>query len=229
MKLRLLSLAAAALTAFAVHAGGNVLDNPDNHSYFGVRIAWDYTMPSTWHGDYNDFSVSMFKPGSGISAGVAYHQPIVANLFFEPQLSVFYNTYVCDELYISSAPGNILAKNPTAATSGFRLPLQLGYRFDLFDDLSISVLTGPEFAYCFGGKLRLPSELKSMPDYKEMSAVFGKDGFSNRFNVAWTAGAGFYMGHWYVNVVGSFGLNNRCTSEASFKEYRVTVGAGYNF
>ncbi len=216
------------MTAFAVSAGSVVLDNPDNHSYFGVRIAWDYTMHSTWHGDYNDFSISMFKPGSGVSAGVAYHRPIVANFFFEPQLSLFYNTYVFDDLHITEGMA-VKASNPTVATAGFRLPLQLGYRFDIFRDLSIGVLTGPELSYCFAGKVRLPKSLKQDPDYKAISAVFGKDGFSNRFNIAWTAGAGFYMGQWQVNICGSFGLNNRCTTEASFKEYRVTVSAGYNF
>lgn len=66
------------------------LDSSDNHPYFGVRASLDITAP----GDLKAQKVSLdvFNPGAGFSIGAIYNIPVVANLYFEPGLSLFYNT-----------------------------------------------------------------------------------------------------------------------------------------
>ena len=62
-----------------------MFNNPENHSYLGVRASLDISSASNGGGNYSN--------QAGFSAGMIYNIPLFANLYFEPGLSVFYDTF----------------------------------------------------------------------------------------------------------------------------------------
>lgn len=222
---RCLSLFIPLTLALPAFAQNLTLNNPDNSPYWGVRVGYDITIPGKWH--FDGESVDMFRHGSGVSVGAIYNLPLKANLFFEPGLSLSYYGYSYKDLLISDSHGEIVDTDPKIKKFGVRLPLMVGYRFDLSERLSVSAFTGPEAGYAFYGKVNTKHKDllgESFPD-----DVFSEHGH-RRFNINWNVGVGVEVDyHWFVSVTGSFGLNDIQKNDVCFKEHRATVAIGYNF
>ena len=71
-----------------------VFNNPDNAGHWGVRASLDVSNPGDWKSSI--IKINMFESRLGASAGAYYHLPLVANLYFEPGASLFYDTYKMD-------------------------------------------------------------------------------------------------------------------------------------
>lgn len=182
-------VALAGLTATAQ----SVVDNPNNHQYFGARVSLDI----------NSFSGKAFSNGAGFSIGGIYNAPIYKNLYFEPGISLFYNT-------VSAKGVDVALKN-----LGFRIPLNFGYHFDVADNLSIHVFTGPQINFNLLARY-------------DGSSCFDT-GF-RRFDMQWNFGVGVGHQKYYASIGGGVGMtdiikDHGWTTDRSI----VAITLGYNF
>ena len=218
-----LSLSAFLCFASVVSASNPVLDNPDNCSYWGVRIGYDWNLPGEWNTPYEN-DIDLFKSGSGVSVTGIYNLPIKANLFFEPGVTFYYDKYAYKDLLLTDETGMIVDKDPKVRKYGIRIPLSLGYRFDFFDHLSMSLFTGPQFGYAFYGDVKTKEDIDGFPE--NLFSEYGQ----RRFNLDWNIGFGVEFNyHWVFSITGSIGLNDLQKNDVSFKENRLVFALGYNF
>ncbi len=212
--------------AFGARSQSTIFNNPDNHSYWGIRVAYDHTFPTSWHLD--NIGIKMFTSGPGISIGAIYNLPLVDNLYFEPGLSFYYDTYKYDDLTILGADEPSIF-NPTIQKTGLRIPLTVGYHFDFYDRGKISVFTGPEVAIGFTAYEKFTEDDSDGKfTYKE-NMYDSETGYLRRYDVAWRIGAGISAGAWQLELAGAFGLVDLNRDDFSFKENRLTLSIGYNF
>ena len=226
---RLFFLAIILLAGFArPSAQSVVLNNPDNAPFWGIRVGYDHTFPCDWHLPTGD-SFKMFKSGPGFSAGAVYNMPVVANMYFEPGVSVYFDTYNYYDLIVSGSDGSELQHDPSVSKFGFRIPLTVGYRFDVFENGGFNVFTGPQVDFGVTAKVNLDNKVgDTILDSFDTSLYDGKDGL-RRFDLGWRFGAGVYVGRWSLELSGTLGMLDLNKNAASFRENRLSVTLGYNF
>lgn len=195
-------------------------------SYWGIRAGWDDNLPGNYKA--GDYSYEMFKNGSGLYVGAIYNHPIVAGLYIEPGVSLFYDTYKYSDLTISDADGNNAIFNPKVKKFGVRVPVRLGYYFDIFPSGGgVSVFTGPQFDFGLSGKLGITDQ--ESRDYDIERNLFSDLYGFRRIGMSWTIGANVYVGDWVVEISGAFGMTDMMKGAVAFRENRISVGLGYNF
>lgn len=216
---------AAVLTAACVPASASVFDSGDNHPYFGVRVGLDVELPGNWW--VGDLGLEMYTPGCGIAVGGIYNLPLVANLYFEPGLTLFYNTAGSDISTIDADMGmvkDIFSKR----TLGLRVPLQFGYRFDITERFAVAVFTGPELTVRFDERLHA----KTINSTEEYDIDENLDDSLKRFGLGWKVGGSLAVDRWTVSLSGNIGLLNRIRNAVKgvhFRENIFNVSVGYNF
>lgn len=195
----------------------DLLNNPDNHPYFGARVSLDISSTA----DGNDY----YSNGAGFSIGAIYNIPLYQNLYFEPGLSIFYDTFGEDFIGVNE-DGSPYSIDGSIRNFGFRIPLVAGYHFDFTDDMQISVFTGPQINVSLSAK-------EHFGDYSK--SIFGDDGFKH-FDLQWAIGAGFTWQNYYVALSGGIGItkvrdwkldNTNITD--SFRRNNFSITLGYNF
>ena len=231
-----LMIGVLALTAFGASAQSDVFDNPDNHPYFGVRLALDVTCPGQWtisNGALN-LSTDLTTPAAGVEAGFIYNLPLWKNLYFEPGLSLYYDTYglvltVGTEDF--GFPTDL--KNKSLRKFGFRIPAAFGYHFD-FSKVSLSVFTGPVFDLGIVNRYYLTSNKINGVNIHESGSMYEKDEngdtLLNRCNLSWRFGVGATMNKFMVSLSGDVGMLNLCPSQyVTYRENNFHLTVGYNF
>lgn len=209
----------------------DVFDNKDNHSYFGVRLSYELSAPSdvTLTDFANNPKYDIFAPSSGFSVGVIYNKPLWKNLYFEPGLTLYYNTVAYSDSYINDSfnyiDGGVFEKTESASirSFGFRIPLNVGYHFDVLPSLQISLFTGPE--------LTLGLTAKQWKTFKSGSEVTNAyDGVANRFDIKWRFGVGAqFLDHYYAAISGAAGLCDQAKGPQSMTVGLFDITLGYNF
>ena len=183
---------------------------------WGAKASIDLNAPGKWK--VGDTSTKLYNSGFGFSVGALYSYFLTDSFFLEPSLSLFYDTYSCD-FFISEGDG-FAAEKPVTYKVGLRLPLVIGYTFDITDDFSLSVFTGPEFNYAFAGRNRFKSNVLT----KEIGTIFGKeDGMQRRVSCAWKGGIGFPFSDWRVDLEAAVGMSDIVQGPASLKENRFSI------
>lgn len=207
--------------AMSASAQADLLDNPDNHAYFGARVALDIS--STADGN------SCYSNGAGFSIGAIYNIPLYKNLYFEPGLSIFYDTF--GEEFLDYYPDDTAYSiDGSIRNFGFRIPLVAGYHFDFTDDMQFSVFTGPQINLSLIAKEHYPGNSYS---------IFGDQGFKH-IDLQWALGVGFSWNQYYVSLSGGIGMtkardwksrdvNNAITAIDSFRRNNFSLTLGYNF
>ncbi|MDE7393553.1 MAG: PorT family protein, partial [Muribaculaceae bacterium] len=217
--------------ASAVSAQNLLLANPDNEAYLGARIGVDLTSTS-------GPSTNTYNNGAGFSIGAVYNIPVWQNLYVEPGLSFFYNTFSEDIIRIPSedAPGEVPVEQiiPRSIRNfGFRIPLLAGYHFDFTDMVKISVFTGPQLNI----SLYAHDHIKKLPDVDEtleVGSLFGQNGFKH-WDLQWVFGASVAYDRYVFSVQGGVGMtrvfNKTYTPAVTDKLRRntCTISLGYNF
>lgn len=220
MKKLLISMLAAG-TAMTASAQADLLENPDNHPYFGARVALDIS--STADGN------SYYSNGAGFSLGAIYNIPLYKNLYFEPGLSIFYDTFG-EEIMLNDPDGMPYSADGSIRNFGFRIPLVAGYHFDFTDDMQVSVFTGPQVNISVAAKEHILGKSES---------IFGDRGFKH-FDLQWALGVGFAWQKYYVSLSGGIGMtkvrdwkvrdtNGTVLYEDSFRRNNFRITIGYNF
>lgn len=208
----------AACCFIGTHAQETLLNNPDNHGYWGVRASLDISCP----GDMKimGIGVDAFKNGAGFSIGGIYNAPIVANFYIEPGLNLYYNTYSLSKLF----KDEIKTSSASIRKFGMRIPVMAGYHFDFTPDAKVSVFTGPELEIGFTAKGHT-----KIGNTSTSESLYTDDGM-NRVDCLWRLGAGVTFGNYYGSVSGAFGLANMFDiDDVSLHENLVSITLGYNF
>jgi hypothetical protein len=223
MKKLYTAIAILALAGTAASAQNSVVDNPANKSYFGLRLGGEITCPGkiTSHG----VGISVFDNGGGVELGGIYNTPLVANLYLEPGVMFYYNTYSYKDDMIGDLEDDIIFEGASIRKFGMRVPVMLGYHFDFTPTVKLSLFTGPELEIGFSAKEHITGHNIEMSQ-----SLYDEEGGMHRVDLLWGIGAGFTIQQFYVGVKGSLGLLNMYNyNDISFHENRVTLSVGYNF
>lgn len=214
-------LMAVTLTAAAA-AQNYIVENPQNKAYFGVRAGADISSTAG--------APDEFGNGAGFTIGGIYNLPVWKNMFFEPGIYAYYDTFDNDIATWTPAdpPQEGVHKEYDGSIRnwGIRVPLNFGYRFDFTDNISISVFTGPVLNLNLSAK----AHCDGLTDYT-YSLMDTKD--FKRFDAQWNFGVGMSYGHnCYVSISGAVGMTKAYEpkgDDISFRRNTVNIAVGYNF
>lgn len=206
-----------ALTCKADSYDGETL--PADRNHWTVSISYDLSIPGKWKA--GGHSIDMFKPGSGVSLGADYLMLFGRNFFFEPGLRLFYDTYKVDDLVVDGSTGKSI--DPPVKKTGMRIPLTVGYKFDIFKSGSLLLSTGPEPVIGFTARTDI-DDMEEEPFEVDMYKSTLR-----RFDLAWKIQAAVIINHFRVDVNGGFGMLDIVKTNVSMHEYRFSVGLGYVF
>lgn len=229
----------------SIQAQSYMFDNPENEAYFGARVGLDITSAAN--------GGAMFSNKPGFSLGAVYNIPIVANLYFEPGLYLFYNTFgtiqleeypytVVDSEGVENEFTKYYQVDGTLRNFGFRVPLNIGYHFDFADDLSVQVFTGPQINLSLSARYHQNEVTTPGGETVKSTSVdvFGTGGFKH-VDFQWNFGVGLTYQHYYVSIGGAVGITNfKSASEFQAGKYAVdlrrdirrnqfNISIGYNF
>ncbi len=228
----------------------SVFNNPDNEGYWGVRASLDYTVPSKSRMSTPDGKISRvwrdFEPFPGLSIGAIYNFPLVANLYLEPGLSLYYNNMLISEEVIDNYIPPVYYKeikitDRTIRKTGMRMPVNIGYHFDFTPDVSMSVFTGPVLDLGFTMCYHVTVDDSIVPDVYSKSLYrsksFPSDNYFNRFNLNWRAGVGVNYRKYEIAISWNQALTNsihivkenRVEYKGSFFENYLQLSFGCNF
>ena len=229
-------LSLAALPAMSQSA---VLSNPGNHARWGIRASLDISVPGKING------AKVYHNDVGFSAGVVYQLPLVANLYFEPGLGIFYNTIGANQWTsfteeVTNPSTGVVEDvevpyqiDGSIRNFGFRIPLLIGYHFDFTEDIKVNVFTGPQLNLSLVSRYH-QDEVK-VPGYESPSSstsLFGTNGFKHA-DLQWKFGVGISYQKYYLDLSGAWGMTKiMSTSEFAPRNIRrnlFSITLGYNF
>lgn len=248
-KLKFWALGICAMSsAYAGAASSYLFDNPENEAYLGVRVAIDVTSAANGGAFYNN--------KAGFSAGAVYNIPLWMNLYFEPGVSVFYNTFgtnswqdlVVETPVVDNAgvpvigpdgePEVISKEYPyqidgSIRNFGFRIPLTVGYHFDFTEDVKVHVYTGPQLNLSVLARYhRNAVHVSGAEQPAESGSLFGTQGFKH-IDLQWAFGAGITYQDYYLSLGGAWGITDMKSSTAvlprDLRRNMFSITLGYNF
>lgn len=220
----------------AVAETSYMFDNPDNKAYFGVRVGVDISSAANGGGNYSS--------NAGFAAGAVYNIPLFMNLYFEPGLSFFYNTFGTNKWNSYVPESTISPANPEGTevlyqvegnirNFGFRVPLIIGFHFDFYEDLKVNVFTGPQANINLYSHYKVTDAMapdKNMPDHD--GSLFGTDGFKH-VDLQWAFGVGLTYQTYYVGLNGAWGITQMKSSTLmlprNLRRNLFSITLGYNF
>lgn len=222
------ALSAMMLAAAPAAQAQGLLNNPDNHAYLGLRASLDISAPSGQ--DFLGFK-DMFGNSAGFSVGAIYNIPVFMNLYVEPGLSLYYNTMAQNPQNVPTEDGLEHLNNGSLRMFGARIPVMVGYRFDLLSSFSLYVFTGPRFSYNFSGRWHQKLE----GSRSESEDMYGGDGVFHRFDAQWQFGVGASFGRLYVGFSGNVGMSQMTKKldiehlKTEMRKNGFEITLGYNF
>lgn len=220
--------------AGGAYAQNYLVDNPDNHSYFGARVGLDVSSAAGAHdGDYCN--------SAGFHVGAVYNVPLWMNLNFEPGLHLFYDTFGTRVTMMSGGDlidGVPLEGKGSVRNFGFRIPFNFGYRFDFTENMSVSVYTGPVMninlvARSHWNDIHVGNYYEDMSEFN--GSLFGTGGFK-RVDFQWQFGVGVSYDNYYLTIGGGVGMTNvfdgplsDSVYDDSYRRNTFNLALGYNF
>lgn len=223
MKRTIIILLAYLLGKTANAAGGYPELLPSDRNHWTVTIGYDASIPGNWK--EGKVSFKRFKAGSGINIGVDYTCLIRNNFFFESGARVFIDNYSFHNLTIGAGTPSEPAKtyDTPVRKTGFRVPLTVGYKLDIFNRGSLFLSTGPEPIIGFSARTEVDKDQKNIFEenlYKKLM---------RRFDVAWDIRTAILIDRFHVDLTGAIGLIDVIKTDVSMHEYRISIGIGYIF
>lgn len=186
---------------------------------FGIRLSFDVTHPAGANEGINN--------GSGFTLTGVYNMPVSRNVFFEPGIGVFYNTMGIKPFEMKDAIFDGSVRN-----FGIRVPLNLGYRFEMFDNFQLAAFTGPWFNINCSTKAHLETANTFPIDFTS-SSMF--DYGWHRFDAQWGFGiSATYRQQYYLAISGGVGMTAMATfthdsHKDRLRRNTVSITVGYNF
>ncbi len=202
----------------ASNAQDYLFENPDNKEYFGVRLGLDITATP-------GAGTDTYRNGAGFSIGAVYNIPVYKNLYVEPGLSIFYDTF-SDNIIVGDNGSLELPQQMSRSfrNFGFRIPIFVGYHFDFTEQISIAPFTGPQF------NLSLYAQDAYDKDYGlEAVSLFGEKGFKH-LDMQWAVGAALTYNKFVISATAAFGITKIYTvGYDRLRRNTCTIAIGYNF
>lgn len=195
-----------------------LLDNPDNRSYFGVRLGADVmSLKSPSH---------IYGNNGGFFLGAVYNIPIYKNLYFEPGIYFFYNSAKIKSLWnINKLTGEneLIRSGGNINDWGIRVPFNFGYHFDITDQITVFPFTGPQLNVNFANSTSFDTNL-----------VNNNSLHYNVFDMGWNFGVGATYANFFLSVGGTVGItryikNPTILSGLYARRNLFSVAVGYNF
>lgn len=230
--LTLTLILSAAFSAFS-----QSYDYIPKRTIWGIKGNLNAELPGKWKGSHE--SVKMYNSGFGASIGGLANVYLGKNFYFEPELALFYTGYSYDKIYIGSPNSPAVNDGPKIYKFGVRVPLMVGYEWDISDKWGLRVFTGPQLSYGLAGKVKTNIE-EFKQDEGLMTLYSNKDYGQRRFDLGWKVGVGFPVNHFLISLEGDFGLTNLHKNpqssdpnlkpaDVTFRENRVSLGITYYF
>ncbi len=209
------------LALAAVAANGAFAQSPAPQ--FGIHAAMEVTLPSG--------ASDIYKSGAGLTLGAYYRLPFAKRFYFEPGLLFNYTAMsskdlvTFDDQYFYEGAANLY---------GIRIPLTVGYNFDVSDIVSLHFSTGPWI------NVNISAQQKLLPNFSAPETV--PDRTINLFNYGWkrvdalwgiSLGATF-ADNYYVGIttgvaftpLASFGNRDK---KIRIHRNTVAISLGYRF
>ncbi len=221
------------LIAFSTLAAGaqDMFNDPQNQSQLGLRLNYDLTCPTEVTFENNPGRLNTYGNGSGFSIEAFYSIPLWKNLYFEPAAALFYNTMSINETITEHA-----LLSGSTRQFGMRIPLNIGYRFDLLEWLSISVFTGPEIDLALYNRAHFnENNLSYVGNSKKLNATdikwrFGVGAtFNKRYQLAISGAAGICDMCAETLVVADTNSELNTTANMKMRANLFTISLGYLF
>lgn len=203
----------------AVAALFPVLLPAQQSGYFGVRLSFEVTHPAGSNDGINN--------GSGFTLMGVYNLPVGRHVYFEPGVGVFYNTMGIRPVEVDEAVFDGSIRN-----FGMRVPLNVGYRFELFNNFELAAFTGPWI------NLNCTTKAHLQPDFEGPAPTNSTSLFDygwHRFDAQWGFGiTATYNRKYYLSINGGIGISPMATfktpeSKDRIRRNTVSVTVGYNF
>lgn len=191
----------------------------DSGVLWGVKGKVNLELPGKWKGDNG--SVKMYKHGFGVDLGAVCNIYLDKGFYFEPGLGFFYEGYNYDGLAAPDESGTVIDKDPKITMFGVRLPLVVGYTYDISDRLGVSIFTGPQLGYAFS--------MKTHTKHPELWGDLTEMNEQRRFDCAWKVGLGFPIDSYMLSLEADFGLTDMLKGDLSFRENRLGLAFTYYF
>ena len=235
MRKSLILLCAILLSGFALRAQSDIFESSENSPYFGARLSLDISCPTNIsgpdvvHGVHT--SIKAFNNAAGFEIGGIYNIPLWKNLYFEPGLSLYYNTMKFHDGFLAGVEDihGVEKVGGSVRRFGFRMPLVAGYRFD-FEPVAISVFTGPVLSLGLFGRTHIDGDGQVITVSRN-SNCFADDGICRRTDIGWRFGVGGTWGNYVLQVYGTVGACNMFKNGGNLKYHdnNVAIALGYNF
>lgn len=226
MKKYLILVAVVFVSCLSSFAQSIILNNPDNKTTFGIRLSYDQGCAGKY--TVGDVGAKMFKAGEGMELAGLYDIPLVANLYLEAGMTLYYNTYTMKNKYLDALEhelGSVRIFKIKMKKFGVRVPVMAGYHFDIMKNMKLFLCTGPELEIGIYGREQIDGHpLEGNVD------IYGSKGNMKRFNLLWGVGGGISFRKFYIMVNGGFGMVNMLKeSEAKVHENHFSMGFGLKF
>lgn len=200
MKKILISFAAGLFTCLASFSQSTTDNNPEK-AYFGIRVGGEITCPGNISADH--ISIDAFKNGGGIELGGIFNVPLKGKLYIEPGLKLYYNSYSVRKDILKEVEGSIKPQCMAFNKYGIRIPVVVGYKFDIYPATRLSIFTGPEMEIGLDAREKITAD-KIKFEYN----LYSEDDGLKRIDVLWSIGAGISYKKFYFGLTGNIGMIN---------------------
>lgn len=224
------TLAVAVCALSPLSAGASPYGDTQPRLYWGMRAEIDVTLPSKFHTVSTNHSETLFKPGMGVNVGAICNIPLVSNLYLEPGANLYYGYYSYD--VIISDGEDSTTEDPTVKKFGLRVPVDIGYRFNLSDGFALSLFTGPQLDWGITGSVKYKNPSAADEDAKHLLEVYGNGDYGQRhISMSWRVGIGVEINHdTSLALVGNLGVTDLMKhKDYTFRENSLGLVIGYNF
>ncbi len=189
-------------------------------SCFGVRLSFDVTHATGTDDGLNN--------GSGFTVAGVYNFPLTSKVYLEPGVGVFYNTMGIRPVEFDEG-----LYDGSISNFGVKVPINVGYRAEIFENLDLALFTGPWFNVSCTAKAGLQPNFEG-PAPSRSTSLFD-DGW-HRFDAQWGFGLmATYASHYYISVSGGIGMTAMATfcgqdgGKHNLRRNTVSITLGYNF
>lgn len=173
----------------------------------------------------NEKDLQEYRPGYMFSAGVEI--PLVASLYVEPSLTLvqkgaqFSGTSDEDEMNMRVCPTYI------------ELPVMLGYKFPILENVRLTIHAGPYISYGFGGKWKyeIDGDKYDGDAFGNTLGIEKQEAFSKkRWDYGVGAGAGLEIDRFLFRASYAFGLAKvKRDISGDIKNRGLAFAIGYRF